>query len=47
MAQMLMDTQDLDLASRAHKIMQEAVEAVQRSSSNFSKLQRRADHLQS
>jgi hypothetical protein len=42
----LMDLQDLELASKAHEIMLEAVEAAQNSASKFRKLQQRASHLQ-
>jgi uncharacterized protein YijF (DUF1287 family) len=33
MVQMLMDSQDADLASRAHEVMQAAMEVVQRNAS--------------
>ncbi len=42
----LMDLQDLELASKAHEIMLEAVEAVQKSASKLRKLQQRASHFQ-
>jgi hypothetical protein len=41
-----MDSQDLELASKAHEIMLEAVEAVQKSASKLRKLQQRASHFQ-
>jgi hypothetical protein len=41
-----MDSQDLELASKAYEIMLEAVEAAQKSASKLRKLHQRASHLQ-
>jgi hypothetical protein len=42
-----MDLQDLDLDSKVHEIMLEAIEAVQKNASKLRELQRGADCLQS
>ncbi len=47
MTQMVMDWQDPDLASKAHEIMLQAVEATQKNASKMRKLQKKADYLQS
>jgi hypothetical protein len=47
MVQVLLDSKDPELASRALEIMQEAMAAAQRSESKLRKLQRRFDYLQS
>lgn len=47
MVQALMDSQGLGLASTAHKIILEVMEAVQKGANKFRKLQQGADCLQS